>query len=54
MDYNDIKRTLAVSDPNDEKEEAVSDPQFCQLGFFFWIDSLLGRVGGSGEGLGSG
>ena len=35
MDYNDIKRTLAVSDPNDEKEEAVSDPQFCQLGFFF-------------------
>lgn len=35
MDYNDIKRTLAVSDPNDEKEEAVSDPQSCQLGFFF-------------------
>lgn len=40
MDYNDIKRTQAGSDPNDEKEEAVSDPQSCQLGFF-WIDSLL-------------
>lgn len=34
MDYNDIKRTLAGSGPNDEKEEAVSDPQSCQLGFF--------------------
>ena len=52
MDYNDIKRTLAGSDPNDEKEEAVSNPQSCQLGFFFWIDSLSGRVGGSEEGLG--
>ena len=35
MDYNDIKRTLAGSDPNDEKEEVVSNPQSCQLGFFF-------------------
>lgn len=43
----------AGTELNDEKEEAVSNPQSGQF-WFFWTDSLLRRVGSNGESLGSG
>ena len=42
----------AGSDPNDRKEEGVSNPEPSPFGFS-WIHSLLRRAGHRGEGLGS-